>query len=100
MLQFFKRCSQGRGAWLLMAIATLLLELAALYFQHVMLLQPCVVCIYERCALFGILAAAQRRFRPEIAAALCGDPAVDLQRLAGGTDGVEAYHDPTASVTV
>ncbi|CDG48976.1 disulfide bond formation protein DsbB [Serratia symbiotica] len=58
MLQFFKRCSQGRGAWLLMAITALLLELAALYFQHVMLLQPCVMCIYERCALFGILGAA------------------------------------------
>lgn len=58
MLQLFKRCSQGRGAWLLMAITALLLELAALYFQHVMLLQPCVMCIYERCALFGILGAA------------------------------------------
>ncbi|NIG87623.1 disulfide bond formation protein DsbB [Serratia symbiotica] len=58
MLQFFKRCSQGRLAWLLMATTALLLELAALYFQHVMLLQPCVMCIYERCALFGVLGAA------------------------------------------
>lgn len=40
-----------------MAITALLLELSALYFQHVMLLQPCVICIYERCALFGILGA-------------------------------------------
>lgn len=57
MLQFFNRCSRGRGAWLLMALIALLLELAALYFQHVMLLQPCVMCIYERCALFGIFGA-------------------------------------------
>ncbi|AKH89365.1 disulfide bond formation protein DsbB [Edwardsiella tarda] len=57
MLQFLKRCSQGRGAWLLMALTALLLELTALYFQHVMLLKPCVMCIYERCALFGILGA-------------------------------------------
>jgi disulfide bond formation protein DsbB len=40
-----------------MAITALLLELAALYFQHVMLLQSCVLCIYERHALFGILSS-------------------------------------------
>ncbi|WP_037386030.1 disulfide bond formation protein DsbB [Serratia sp. DD3] len=58
MLQFFNRCSKGRGAWILMALTALALELTALYFQHVMLLQPCVMCIYERVALFGILAAS------------------------------------------
>lgn len=58
MLQFLNRCSKGRGAWLLMALTALALELVALYFQHVMLLQPCVMCIYERVALFGILGAS------------------------------------------
>lgn len=58
MLQFLNRCSKGRGAWLLMALTALVLELVALYFQHVMLLQPCVMCIYERAALFGILGAS------------------------------------------
>jgi disulfide bond formation protein DsbB len=58
MLQFLNRCSKGRGAWLLMALTALALELIALYFQHVMLLQPCVMCIYERVALFGILGAS------------------------------------------
>lgn len=58
MLQFFNRCSQGRGAWLLMALTALVLALIALYFQHVMLLQPCVVCIYQRIALAGILGAS------------------------------------------
>lgn len=57
MLQYLNRLSQGRGAWLLMALTALILELVALYFQHVMLLLPCVMCIYERCALFGILGA-------------------------------------------
>jgi disulfide bond formation protein DsbB len=57
MLQYLNRCSQGRGAWLLMALTALVLELVALYFQHVMLLKPCVMCIYERCALFGIMGA-------------------------------------------
>jgi len=40
-----------------MAFTAFALELAALYFQHVMLLKPCVMCIYERCALFGIMGA-------------------------------------------
>jgi len=57
MLQYLNRCSQGRGAWLLMTLTALVLELVALYFQHVMLLKPCVMCIYERCALFGIMGA-------------------------------------------
>ena len=58
MLRFLNQCSQGRGAWLLMAFTALALELTALWFQHVMLLKPCVLCIYERCALFGVLGAA------------------------------------------
>ncbi len=41
----------------LMALTAFILELVALWFQHVMLLQPCVMCIYERCALFGIMGA-------------------------------------------
>ncbi len=67
MLRFLNQCSHGRGAWLLMAFTAprllmaftaLALELTALWFQHVMLLKPCVLCIYERCALFGVLGAA------------------------------------------
>ncbi len=57
MLQFLNQCSRGRGAWLLLALTALALELAALYFQHVMLLKPCVMCIYERCALLGVFFA-------------------------------------------
>ncbi|ROS16308.1 thiol:disulfide interchange protein DsbB [Raoultella sp. BIGb0399] len=40
-----------------MALTAFVLELVALWFQHVMLLQPCVMCIYERCALLGIMGA-------------------------------------------
>ncbi|AOM42824.1 disulfide bond formation protein DsbB [Xenorhabdus hominickii] len=58
MFQSIKQSSQGRGAWLLMLLTALILEATALYFQHVMKLQPCVMCIYERVALFGILGAA------------------------------------------
>lgn len=45
MLQYLNQCSRGRGAWLLMALTAFILELVALWFQHVMLLQPCVMCI-------------------------------------------------------
>ena len=60
MLRFFNRCSQGRGAWLLMALTALVLELVALYFQHVMLLQPCVMCILR--ALRAIQASSAPRW--------------------------------------
>ncbi|MFC3395680.1 disulfide bond formation protein DsbB [Brenneria rubrifaciens] len=57
MLRFLNRCSRGRGAWLLMALTAVILESVALYFQHVMLLKPCVLCIYQRTALFGVMGA-------------------------------------------
>jgi len=41
-----------------MALTAFALEMVALWFQHVMGLKPCVLCIYERCALFGIMGAA------------------------------------------
>lgn len=57
MLRYLNQCSRGRGAWLLLAFGAFALEMVALWFQHVMLLKPCVMCIYERCALFGIMGA-------------------------------------------
>ncbi|MFJ2975228.1 disulfide bond formation protein DsbB [Kluyvera sp. NPDC087067] len=57
MLRYLNQSSRGRSAWLLMALTAFALELVALWFQHVMLLKPCVLCIYERCALFGIMGA-------------------------------------------
>jgi disulfide bond formation protein DsbB len=35
-------------SWLFLAATTLILELAALYFQYVMSLEPCVLCVYQR----------------------------------------------------
>lgn len=46
-----------RWPWLLLMISALFLELSALYFQYVMDLQPCIMCIYQRNAVFGILFA-------------------------------------------
>ncbi|MCL1096298.1 disulfide bond formation protein DsbB [Shewanella kaireitica] len=49
--------SQSRTAWLTLTATALALELAALFFQYVMKLDPCVMCIYQRLAIFGILFA-------------------------------------------
>ena len=46
-----------RLPWLLLAATALGLELTALYFQYVLELDPCVLCVYERTAVAGIFAA-------------------------------------------
>lgn len=46
-----------RWPWLLLAASALGLELCALYFQYVLELDPCVLCVYERTAVGGILLA-------------------------------------------
>lgn len=57
MLGFLKEMSLKRSFWLLFILSGLALEGVALYFQHNMGLSPCVMCIYERIALFGICIA-------------------------------------------
>lgn len=54
---FLNNFSKKRLPWILLALTAFTLELVALWFQHVMLLSPCVMCIYERCALLGIMFA-------------------------------------------
>lgn len=46
-----------RGAWLLLALSGVALEACALYFQYGLSLDPCVMCIYIRVAVLGIIAA-------------------------------------------
>jgi len=57
MFRLLNKFSTSRMPWLVLAAITVALELFALWLQHVMLLRPCVMCIYERCALFGIMLA-------------------------------------------
>jgi disulfide bond formation protein DsbB len=45
-------------AWAILLGSTLFLELCGMFFQHVMGLQPCVMCIYQRVAILGIMAGA------------------------------------------
>lgn len=44
-------------AWVTLSISALCLELAALYFQYEMGLKPCIMCIYQRTAIWGIFLA-------------------------------------------
>ncbi|MEI6897003.1 MAG: disulfide bond formation protein DsbB [Psychromonas sp.] len=55
MFSFLKNLSSQRQPWLLLAFSALVMELCALYFQHVMKLEPCVMCVYERIAMIGLI---------------------------------------------
>lgn len=57
LIQQLYRASINRLAWGLLALAGLSFELCALFFQHVMKLDPCVMCVYERVAMFGLIVA-------------------------------------------
>lgn len=45
------------ATWLILAAGAFGLEAAALYFQYGMALDPCVLCVYQRAAVLGILAS-------------------------------------------
>lgn len=57
MLNFLHSLPQSRKAWLSLAAVGTTFELIALYFQHVMGLAPCVMCIYQRTAILGVVFA-------------------------------------------
>jgi len=57
MFNYLSQISRNRGAWILLAVTALVLELTALFFQYGLLLEPCVLCIYERTAVIGIFLA-------------------------------------------
>jgi disulfide bond formation protein DsbB len=47
-----------KSSWLLLGFAALGFELSALYFQYGLKLEPCIMCIYQRIAIFGIMLSA------------------------------------------
>lgn len=46
-----------RTPWLLVAGSALALEVTALFFQYGMDLDPCVLCVYQRAAVIGLVLA-------------------------------------------
>lgn len=57
MFTFLNELSTKRRAWLTLSGVAIALEITALYFQYVMGLNPCVMCIYQRTAILGIAIA-------------------------------------------
>lgn len=58
MFSILKQFSSTRNSWGLLFISAVVFELCALFFQHVMGYKPCVMCIYERVAMWGLAGAA------------------------------------------
>jgi len=53
-VNFISQLATKRQAWALLATSALAFELCALFFQYVMDLAPCIMCIYQRVAIWAI----------------------------------------------
>ena len=58
MIAYLQGITRQRTYWMVLLVSALFLELCAMAFQHGMGLSPCVMCIYERIATMGLVAAA------------------------------------------
>jgi len=56
-VQYLSNLTSNARSWQLLALSALGLELAALYFQYILGLAPCIMCIYQRAAIWGIFFA-------------------------------------------
>ena len=56
-MNFISNLATKKQAWGLLAFSALALEIAALYFQYGMDLAPCIMCIYQRVAIWAIFFA-------------------------------------------
>lgn len=66
-LSFLNRFSQQRLSWFLLFAFIVFFNACAYTFQHVMKLDPCVMCIYERVAMISIgLAALFGSINPQV----------------------------------
>lgn len=58
MLQKLIEFKDNKWSWIVLAIIPIFLICSALFFQHGLGLEPCVLCIYQRIATIGIFIAA------------------------------------------
>lgn len=56
-MTFLSGLVNNKKAWFLLALSALALEFTALFFQLVLDLKPCIMCIYQRVALWAIFFA-------------------------------------------
>lgn len=57
MLRKLRQFSCQRQSWVLLTLIALLLEITALGFQYLLGQKPCVLCVYQRAALAGVILA-------------------------------------------
>lgn len=57
LIQSISRLAAHKAAWMILFITSLGLEVAALYFQYGLGLAPCIMCIYQRTAMYGVVLA-------------------------------------------
>lgn len=57
MLHILNTLSKSRKYWLTLTFSAILIISTTLCIQYFFLLKPCVLCIYQRCALCGIIIA-------------------------------------------
>jgi disulfide bond formation protein DsbB len=56
-VNYLSQLSTNKRAWQLLAVSALCFELVALFFQYGMGLEPCIMCIYQRVAIWAIFIA-------------------------------------------
>ena len=56
-MSWLAELANKRTPWVLLALTALAFEITALFFQYSMGLEPCIMCIYQRTAMLGLLAA-------------------------------------------
>lgn len=56
-MNYLSNITTSQRPWLLLAASALGLELSALFFQYVLDLAPCIMCVYQRLAILAIFAA-------------------------------------------
>jgi disulfide bond formation protein DsbB len=56
-VNYLSKITTSQRPWLLLAVTALCLEISALYFQYVLGLAPCIMCVYQRLAILAIFSA-------------------------------------------
>ena len=56
-MNWLAELASKRTPWVLLALTAFVFEITALFFQYNMGLEPCIMCIYQRFAMLGLLGA-------------------------------------------
>lgn len=56
-MKYLSNLISRKGAWQLLAVSALGFELTALFFQYALELKPCIMCIYQRVAVWSVFFA-------------------------------------------